>query len=61
MDNISASHPLCVEAREVRDQLVADGGDERLISKLNALLALPFLHGGQQITLRGLIAEARLK
>ncbi|UVJ46211.1 hypothetical protein NVV94_12125 [Pseudomonas sp. LS1212] len=61
MDNISASHPLCLEGRQVRDELVAAGGDETLIRKFNDLLNLPFLHGGQEIKLRGLIAQARLK
>lgn len=58
-DYISGSHPLRLEAQEVMDALISLGGHDRLVQKISDLLALNGLHGGQQITLRNHIAEAR--
>ena len=56
---ITGSHPLRLEALEERNKLALKGGHERLLAKIDALLALNSLHGGQQITLERLIAQAR--
>jgi hypothetical protein len=52
---------LINEGRELRDRLVAENGDELVIRKLNDLLSLPFLHGGMQAKLRGIIEKERAK
>lgn len=57
--NIRHPHPLILEAIEVRDALLLNGGHDELIRKLDDLLSLPFLHGGQQEKLHRLLMQAR--
>lgn len=59
MTNIDSGNALFHEGREVRDKLALVGGNERLIAKLDDLLARPFLHGGEQAKLINLIEVAK--
>lgn len=61
MDTIIGSNPLLLEAREARDKLALKDTNERLLAKLDDLLAKAAgsgLHGGEQQKLRNLLAQA---
>ena len=58
MADLSA-HSLQNEARELREQLAELGGNERLLAKIDAMLALHHLHGGQCLSLRNWLDQAK--
>ena len=53
------AHSLLNEARELREQLAALGGHERLLAKIDGMLALHHLHGGQCISLKNWLDQAK--
>lgn len=57
-DYINGSAPLILEAREAAARLELRGDAPELLAKINELLALHGLHGGQQITLTNLLEQA---
>ena len=44
---------------EVREQLALLGGHDRLLAKIDAMLALHSLHGGQCLSLRNWLDQAK--
>ncbi|MBK5401320.1 hypothetical protein JFU47_32100 [Pseudomonas sp. TH39(2020)] len=62
MDTITGSSPILLEGKEVRDKLALKGGNDRLLAKLDDLLAKAAgagLHGGEVLKLQHLIGQAR--
>lgn len=53
------AHSLLNEAREVREALALLGGHDRLLAKIDSMLALHHLHGGQCISLRNWLDQAK--
>jgi hypothetical protein len=56
-DYITDPAPLILEAREAAARLELRGDAPELLAKINALLSLHGLHGGQQITLTRLLEQ----
>lgn len=56
---MDSGNELFHEAREVREKLYLLGGHDRLLAKIDAMLALRSLHGGQVISLQNWLKEAR--
>lgn len=61
MDAITGSSPILLQAKDARDKLALKGGNERLLAKLDDLLARAAgagLHGGEVLKLQNLISQA---
>ncbi|OPK06787.1 hypothetical protein [Pseudomonas sp. VI4.1] len=57
MTDINA-HSLLNEAREAREKLALLGGHDRLLAKIDSMLALHHHHGGQLLTLKNWLDQA---